>query len=149
LLLAVNLDEATVEVGQSHLIVDTGPWMFGKKVMLPAGVVDRVDLGAETIYINRSKDEIKSAPEYEPGSNSEPNYRRVASGGSGTTPRDGTHLQQRRIGPPHLCWGGALIAKAKVGQKFAFEHRRSKKKSPISRAFLVAGAGFEPATSGL
>ena len=24
---------------ESYLIVDTGPWIFGKKVMLPAGVV--------------------------------------------------------------------------------------------------------------
>jgi hypothetical protein len=75
-----KVDEATVEAGQSHLIVDTGPWIFGKKVMLPAGVVDRVDLDAETIYVNHSKDEIKSAPEYEPGSNSDPNYRERLGG---------------------------------------------------------------------
>jgi len=70
-----KVDEATVESGQGHLIIDTGPWIFGKKVMLPAGVVDRVDLDAETIYVNRSKDEIKGAPEYEPGSNADPSYR--------------------------------------------------------------------------
>jgi hypothetical protein len=75
-----KVDEATVDAGRSHLIVDTGPWIFGKKVMLPAGVVDRVDLDAQTIYVNRSKDEIKSAPEYEPGSNSDPNYRERLGG---------------------------------------------------------------------
>ena len=34
-----KVDAATNDVGQSYLIVNTGPWIFGKKVMLPAGVV--------------------------------------------------------------------------------------------------------------
>jgi hypothetical protein len=60
-----KVDEATGEAGRSRLIVDTGPWIFGKKVMLPAGVVDRVDLDAETVFVNRTKDEIKNAPEFD------------------------------------------------------------------------------------
>lgn len=60
-----KIDEATGETGRSQLIVDTGPWIFGKKVLLPAGVVDRVDLDTETVFVNRSKDEIKSAPEFD------------------------------------------------------------------------------------
>ena len=60
-----KVDEATDEVGRSLIIVDTGPWIFGKKVMLPAGVVDRVDLDTETVFVNRTKDEIKNAPEFE------------------------------------------------------------------------------------
>jgi hypothetical protein len=42
-----------------------GPWILGKKVMLPAGVIKRVDLDTETVYVNRSKDEIKNAPEFD------------------------------------------------------------------------------------
>ena len=38
-----KIDEATNDVGASFLVVDTGPWIFGKKVMLPAGVVSGVD----------------------------------------------------------------------------------------------------------
>ena len=60
-----KIDEATDEAGRGHLIVDTGPWIFGKKVMLPAGVVERVDLDAETVYVSRTKDEIKNAPEFD------------------------------------------------------------------------------------
>ena len=60
-----KVDEATGEAGRSQLIVDTGPWIFGKKVLLPAGVVDRVDLDAETVFVNRTKDEIKNAPEFD------------------------------------------------------------------------------------
>jgi len=60
-----KIDEATDEAGRGHLIVDTGPWIFGKKVMLPAGVVERVDFDTETVFVNRSKDEIKDAPEFD------------------------------------------------------------------------------------
>ena len=60
-----KVDDATYDVGSSYLVVDTGPWIFGKKVLLPAGVVERVDLDAETVFVNRTKDEIKNAPEFD------------------------------------------------------------------------------------
>lgn len=60
-----KVDDATYEVGSSSIVVDTGPWIFGKKVMLPAGVIESVDHDAETITVSRSKDEIKHAPELE------------------------------------------------------------------------------------
>ena len=60
-----KIDEATYDIGSSYVIVDTGPWIFGKKVMLPAGVVQRVDPENETVFVNRTKDEIKSAPEFD------------------------------------------------------------------------------------
>ena len=61
-----KIDEATGEAGRSQLIVDTGPWIFGKKVLLPAGVIERVDPDTETVFVSRSKDEIKNAPEFDP-----------------------------------------------------------------------------------
>ena len=60
-----KIDEATYEVGGSYLVVDTGPWIFGKKVLLPAGIVDRVDPESETLFVSRTKEEIKNAPEYD------------------------------------------------------------------------------------
>ena len=30
-----SVDEATNDVGGSYIVVDTGPWIFGKKVLLP------------------------------------------------------------------------------------------------------------------
>jgi hypothetical protein len=68
-----KVDEASHDVGSSYLVVDTGPWIFGKKVLLPAGVVDRIDAGDETIYVNRTKDHLKDAPEFD-----ESTYRDVA-----------------------------------------------------------------------
>jgi hypothetical protein len=46
-------------------VVDTGPWIFGKKVMLAAGVIRDVDLDTETVFVNRTKDEIKNAPDFD------------------------------------------------------------------------------------
>src|ERR1700745_1720429 len=60
-----KVDEGTQEVGGSYLVVDTGPWIFGKKVLLPAGVISDADLDTETIFVNRTKDEIKDAPEFD------------------------------------------------------------------------------------
>jgi hypothetical protein len=70
-----KIDEATYDVGGSFLIVDTGPWIFGKKVMLPASVVERVDFDTETVFIDRTKDEIKSAPEFDEARFRDESYR--------------------------------------------------------------------------
>ena len=70
-----KVDESTYEVGASYLVVDTGPWIFGKKVMLPAGVVQRVDTAEEKIYVNRTKDQIKDSPEFDESLVSDTGYR--------------------------------------------------------------------------
>ena len=70
-----KVDEATNEVGGSFIVVDTGPWIFGKKVMLPAGVVQRVDADDERVYVNRTKDQIKGAPEFDEARMEDPTYR--------------------------------------------------------------------------
>ncbi len=79
-----TVDEATDDAGGSVLIVDTGPWIFGRKVLLPAGVVERVDLDAETIYVSRTKDEIKNAPEYDDDRRDDAAYRAQLGGYYGT-----------------------------------------------------------------
>ncbi len=60
-----KIHEATYDVGSSRVVVDTGPWIFGKKVLLPAGVINRVDTADERVFVSRSKDEIKNAPEFD------------------------------------------------------------------------------------
>ena len=70
-----KVDDATFEVGSSYVVVDTGPWIFGKKVMLPAIAIDRVDHGDERVWVDRTKDEIKNAPEFDDSMMSDDAYR--------------------------------------------------------------------------
>ena len=70
-----KVDDATYDVSGSFIVVDTGPWIFGKKVMLPAGVIGDVDHDDEKIFVHRSKDEIKNAPEFDETMSMDDDYR--------------------------------------------------------------------------
>ena len=70
-----KIDEASQDVGAGYIVVDTGPWIFGKKVLLPAGVVSRVDRDEEKVYVNRTKDQIKNAPEFDEKEYRDEGYR--------------------------------------------------------------------------
>jgi hypothetical protein len=79
-----KVDKANNEAAASWLIVDTGPWIFGKKVMLPAGVVARINSESEVVHVNRTKEEIKNAPEFDEGRDQEQGYRDELGGYYGT-----------------------------------------------------------------
>jgi hypothetical protein len=70
-----KVDEATYDAGSAYMVVDTGPWIFGKKVMLPAGTIQRADHENEKIFVNRTKDQIKNAPDFEEGIGYDSSYR--------------------------------------------------------------------------
>ena len=83
-----KVDAATYDVGRSYLVVDTGPWIFGKKVMIPAGVVRGIDETEELVFVHRTKDQVKSAPEFDDSLARDEEYRGNLSiyygpGGSG------------------------------------------------------------------
>jgi hypothetical protein len=59
-----KVDKATNEAGSDCVLVDTGA-ILGRTVMLPSGVIRDIDLSKETVYVNRTEDEIKNAPEYD------------------------------------------------------------------------------------
>lgn len=60
-----KIDRATNDTNASYVVVDTGPWILGRKVLLPAGVIDHVDPDEEKVYVHRTKDQIKNAPEFD------------------------------------------------------------------------------------
>ena len=64
-----KVDEATYEVGSSYIVVDTGPWIFGRMVVLPAGMIERIDLDKKRIEVRLNKDQIKNSPELEETTN--------------------------------------------------------------------------------
>jgi hypothetical protein len=75
-----KIDEATHETGGSYVVVDTGPWIFGKKVMLPAGTIQSVDPQGTKVFVDRTKEDIKNAPEFDPEMYKEDIYREKLGG---------------------------------------------------------------------
>lgn len=57
-----TIDAATSEIGASYVVVDTGPWIFGSRVVLPAYVLGRVDRDAECVHVDLTREQIKDAP---------------------------------------------------------------------------------------
>ena len=70
-----KIDEATYDVGSSYVVVDTGPWIFGKKVMLPAGTIRQIDHGEKKVFVDCTKEQIKNAPEFNPDMVGKPDYQ--------------------------------------------------------------------------
>ena len=60
-----RIDETSNEAGASHVVVDTGPWIFGTKRLIPAGAIESVDHDRRVAFVGMTKDQIKSAPEYD------------------------------------------------------------------------------------
>jgi hypothetical protein len=60
-----TVDDASSDVGACCIVVATGR-LFGVKVILPAGMIERVDHGKKRVYVKVTRDQLKSAPEYEP-----------------------------------------------------------------------------------
>ncbi|WP_328777138.1 PRC-barrel domain-containing protein [Streptomyces goshikiensis] len=60
-----KVDKHSDEVGSAYIVVDTGPWIFGKEVLLPAGTIERIDAREEKVYVAQTKEQIKAAPEFD------------------------------------------------------------------------------------
>ncbi|MFE2669273.1 PRC-barrel domain-containing protein [Streptomyces mirabilis] len=60
-----KVDKHSDDVNSAYLVVDTGVWIFGKHVLLPAGTVKTVDQAERKIYVDLTKDQIKDSPEFD------------------------------------------------------------------------------------
>ncbi|WP_198358653.1 PRC-barrel domain-containing protein [Streptomyces fildesensis] len=60
-----KVDKHSDEVSAAYIVVDTGVWIFGKHVLLPAGTIQSIDIAERKIYVARDKDEIKNSPEFD------------------------------------------------------------------------------------
>ena len=56
--------------------------------MLPAGVIRDIDFDTETVLVDRSKDEIRNAPEFDEAGYREPAYRERLGGYYGSRKDD-------------------------------------------------------------
>jgi hypothetical protein len=59
-----KVDKHSDEAGSAYLLVDTGVWIFGKDVLLPAGTIKAIDIEHRTIFVDLTKAQIKDSPEF-------------------------------------------------------------------------------------
>jgi len=60
-----TIDEHTASPDAGYLLVDTGFWIFGKKRVLPAGVISQINHDEQKVFVNMTKEQVKSAPDYD------------------------------------------------------------------------------------
>ncbi len=85
--------KASYDAGASYLVVDTGLWISGKRVMLPAVAVERVDHGVGRAWVRETRDRILNAPDFDAARCGDSDYRNwVATYYTGRVapPADGT-----------------------------------------------------------
>jgi hypothetical protein len=58
-----------------YLSVDTGPWIFGRSVVIPVGAVNHIDYLDRVVYLDRTKEQIKASPELDADSLADPEAR--------------------------------------------------------------------------
>lgn len=59
-----RVDRQSDRQGMQHLVVDTGAWVFGRSVLVPAGFVRRINASDRTVIVVATKDQIKNAPRF-------------------------------------------------------------------------------------
>ena len=60
-----SVDTATNAVSNAYIVVDTGFWIFGKKRLIPAGVVTAVEHDDKRVFVSLTKEQVKAAPNYD------------------------------------------------------------------------------------
>ncbi|MEU3059638.1 PRC-barrel domain containing protein [Streptomyces subrutilus] len=59
-----KVDAHSDEVDDAYLVVDTGGWIFGKEVLLPADTVVSIDPEEEKVFLDLTRGQVKDAPEF-------------------------------------------------------------------------------------
>jgi hypothetical protein len=70
-----SIDRASEDAGAGYLVVDTGAWIFGKKVLLPVGTVARVDHLDRVVHVDRTREQVRESPAFDPDNFHRPEYR--------------------------------------------------------------------------
>ena len=84
-----KVTEANYETSRSYVVVNSASRLLGEKAVLPAGVINRIDFGTNTLFVDCTKDEIENAPEFDESCYQDEGYGAQLSGyygGLGTTP---------------------------------------------------------------
>ena len=70
------VDAAGRDGDARFLAVDTGIWIFGRSVIVPAGLVEEVDTGRRLVRVNCSREQVRGSPEPDPERGPDAAYRR-------------------------------------------------------------------------
>jgi hypothetical protein len=70
-----EVEQASYEWRHSYLIVRAAA---GTRLLLPAGVVDRLDRDSQTVFVARSREEVEGAPDYDEGQSAPDDHQRAA-----------------------------------------------------------------------
>ncbi|ROP35570.1 PRC-barrel domain containing protein [Saccharothrix texasensis] len=70
-----EVDQSNARVPADCLLVDAGTWSSHLKVVLPVGAVARVDHDAKKVFVDRTKDQVRQAPEYDADTFDADDYR--------------------------------------------------------------------------
>ncbi|MGC5040519.1 MULTISPECIES: PRC-barrel domain containing protein [unclassified Streptomyces] len=60
-----HVDREAAPHGLRHLVVDTGVWVFGRSVLVPAGVVTGIDTQARKVTLACTRADAKAAPRFQ------------------------------------------------------------------------------------
>jgi len=60
-----TVDEVSYDAGTGAVVVDTGHWIFGKKRMVPAGMISAIDHEKRVVTLSCSKADVKAAPDHD------------------------------------------------------------------------------------
>jgi hypothetical protein len=61
-----TVDKVSNDVRVNYIVVDSGDWLGGRQVILPAYTVTRIDPSGRKVFIDRRRDDIRDAPEFRP-----------------------------------------------------------------------------------
>jgi hypothetical protein len=73
-----HVDSFAIAPDESHIVVDTGNWLFGRMSVIPAAAVRVVNHESQTVQVDLTKQQIKDAPEYDASAGVGP-YRDAAT----------------------------------------------------------------------
>jgi hypothetical protein len=92
-----KIDDATNDADRQHVVVDTGFWIFGKKRLIPAGAITRIEHGDKKLYVDMTKDQIKEAPDFDETSSDDDRHRSTHEEYYRPYSSRGTSSQQRSV----------------------------------------------------
>jgi hypothetical protein len=61
-----RIDENSLSADSSFVVIDTGWWIFGRRRLIPAGLITSISGANGKIYLGMTKRDVRAAPAYRP-----------------------------------------------------------------------------------